>query len=177
MQQCTAVPSALVQTTYNFQTSATRRHWQQRKVASPGSISEISFRTINLRAALNGGEITDPATIRATLLELDHDLEAWRAGLDPGWKYSSVSDPEETSSGSCLKGHRHFYPNNWIADAWNNWRGLRIIVKQMILENEARSATPDVVQNSHATSVIRELSADICISIQSFRDNPRKLSP
>ncbi|KIW73095.1 hypothetical protein PV04_01239 [Phialophora macrospora] len=176
MQQSTAVPSALVQTTYNFQTSTIRRLWRERKVASPGSISEISFRIINLRAALNCGEITDPAAIRATLLELDDDLEAWRVGLNPSWKYSSVYDPDEASSGCWLKGHRHLYPNNWIADAWNNWRGFRIIVKQMILDNEAKSATPDIVQNSHATSVIQEMSADICISIQSFRDHPRILS-
>ena len=172
MQQGVPVPPALVQTTCNFQNSATRRRWQTQKVASPGSISEISFRTINLRAALKQGDITDYATIRTTFLELDHDLASWEAGLPPSWKYISL-DNDQTSTGNSFAGRHHLYPNNWVADAWNNWRTLRILVNNVLLENEEDSVAPDLRQIADSASVIHQLSADICISIHSFGDNPR----
>lgn len=174
MQQYTAVPYSLVKTTYNFQKSATRRQWHQRKMASPGSISEISFRLINLRAALKCGEITDPAVIRSRALELDHDLEMWRISLPKSWKYVPVRVSDEASAGLCLNGQSHKYTSNWIADAWNNWRSVRILTKQIIFENEMRLPVPDPAQLSSAISVIQEVSAGICISTYSFRDSPRK---
>ena len=176
MQQQTAVPAGLVQTTFDFQNSAIRRQWQKRKVASPGSISEISFRTINLRAALRSGEINDYAEIREIALELDHDLESWRAGMPEGWKYTSLSLCDtETYTDTLFAGRSHVYPNNWIADAWNSWRALRILVQQLILENEQSGTRPDTTQISRSVSVIRELSVDICVSILSLKDNPREL--
>ena len=176
MQQSTSVPFGLVQTTINFQTSATRKEWQKRKIASPGSITEISFRTINFRAALQSGEITDYTTIRSTALGLDQDLENWREGLPEAWRYTTVH-LEATGTHALFDGISHVYANNWIADAWNNWRVLRILVKEIILENETIRTDPDKAQINSAISVIRELSVDICISIYSFYDNPRELQP
>jgi hypothetical protein len=174
MQQCTPVPHSIVRTTCNFQTSTTRQQWQRRKVASPGSISEISFRTINLRAALTSGEISDPTIIRATALDMDQDLESWRAGLPRVWLYTPVKH-YESDSPDFFDGQEHIYVNSWITTAWNTWRTLRILVNQIILENEENSAMPDLSQISSAVSTIRELSRDICISVPSFGDNPRKL--
>ncbi|KAJ9608738.1 hypothetical protein H2200_006509 [Cladophialophora chaetospira] len=175
MQQYTSVPYGLVQSTYGFQSSPTRQQWQKRKIASPGSISEISFRTINLRAALKNRELTDPAIIRATALAIDADIASWRAALPPSWGYITT-DKLKDAPGSFNPESSHIYTNNWIADAWNNWRTLRIIVKQIILENEICSMTPDPAQISTAEAVIRQMSIDICVSIHSFRDNPRILA-
>ncbi|KIX07330.1 uncharacterized protein Z518_01983 [Rhinocladiella mackenziei CBS 650.93] len=176
MQQHNAVPPALVQTTYDFQTSAIRQQWQHRRVASPGSICEISFRMVNLRAAFKNGEVTDPQVIRKTALEIDGDLEVWRAGVPPNWRYTTIDAPG-AGVDTCFDGKSHVYPTPWIADAWNNWRILRILVNQIIVQNEVRSSVPENAQKSIALSIIRQSSADICISTSSFIGTPRKFPP
>src|SRR5215469_5390983 len=167
MQQNIAVPPALVRATYNFQTSTIRQQWQHRKIASRGSICEISFRLVNLRAAFENGEITDPHVIRETALEIDADLETWRAGAPPNWRYST-NNVTEASVGTCFDGKRHVYPNLWVADGWNNWRSVRIVVNQIIMQNELRSSAPDNEQKSIAVPIIRQFSTDLCISASSF---------
>ena len=170
MQQHIAVPPALVQTAYNFETSAIRQH---RNVSSPGSICEISFRIVNLRAALRNGEVTDPQVIRETALEIDGDLETWRAGVPRNWRYATI-DANEAPVGTCFDGKRHVYPNLWIVDVWNNWRTLRILVNQIIVQNELRSSVPDNAQKSIALSIIHHFSTELCISTASFTGTPRR---
>lgn len=81
---------------------------------------------------------------------------------------------EEASAGLCLNGQSHKYSSNWIADAWNNWRSVRILTKQIIFDNEVRMPFPDPAQLSSAVSIIQEVSTGICISTYSFRDSPRE---
>lgn len=173
MQQQMAVPPALVRLTYSFQTSSIRRHWQHRNVASQGSICEISFRMVNLQAALKNGEVTDPQVIRKIALEIDSDLEAWRAGMPLNWRYTTI-DATEAPAVTYLNGKRHVYPNLWTAEGWNNWRSLRIAINQIILENEFRLSVPDSVQKSISLSIIRQFSTDLCISTASFAGTPRR---
>ena len=170
MQQHIAVPPALVRATYTFQTSIVRQQWQHRKIASRGSICEISFRVINLRAAFGNGEITDPQAIRRTALEIDTDLETWSAGAPPNWRYSA------NNVDTCFGGKCHVYPNLWVAQAWNNWRSLRIVINQIIMQNEFRSSAPDNEQKSISLSIIRQFSTDLCISASNFAGTPRKHS-
>ena len=173
MQQHIAVPPALVQTAYNFETSAIRQQWQHRNVASPGSICEISFRIVNLQAAFRNGEVTDPQVIRETALEIDGDLETWRAGVPRNWRYATI-DATEAPVATYFDGKRHVYPNLWIADVWNNWRTLRILVNQIIVQNELRSSVPDNAQKSIALSIIHQFSTELCISTASFTGTPRR---
>jgi hypothetical protein len=173
MQQHIAVPPALVRTTYNFHTSAIRQQWQHRNVASPGSICEISFRMVNLRAAFQNGEVTDPQVIRETALEIDGDLETWRAGVPLNWRYATI-DATEAPVGTCFDAKRHVYPNLWIAEVWNNWYTLRILVNQIVVQNELRSSVPDNAQKSIALSIIRQFSTELCISTASFTGTPRR---
>jgi hypothetical protein len=173
MLQHIAVPPVLVQTTYNFEASAIRQQWRHRNIASPGSISEISFRIVNLRAALQNGEVTDPRVIREIALEIDGDLETWRAGVPLNWRYATI-DATEALVGTCFDGKRHVYPSLWIADVWNNWRALRILVNQIIVQNELRSSVPDNVQKSVALSIIHQFSTELCISTTSFTGTPRR---
>jgi hypothetical protein len=173
MQQHIAVPPALVQTTYNFQTSAIRQQWQHRNIASPGSICEISFRMVNLRAAFQNGEVTDPQVIREAALDIDSDLETWRAGVPLNWRYATI-DATEAPVGTCFDGKRHVYPSLWIAEVWNSWRTLRILVNQIIVQNELRSSVPGNAQKSIALSIIHQFSTELCISTTSFMDTPRR---
>ncbi|KAH0841006.1 hypothetical protein FOPE_06339 [Fonsecaea pedrosoi] len=173
MQENVAVPNALVKATFNFQTGTLRQNWQRANIASPGSITEICFRLANLRAAMKDQGAIDPQAIRATALEIDADLETWRAGLPPIWKYTTIS-MSDAANDTYFAGKMHVYPNLWIAEAWNSWRAARILVNQLILQNEACVPNPDNALTDLALSTIRQLCIDICISTHSFRDSPRK---
>jgi len=167
------VPPALVQMTHIFETSATRQRWKHHDVTSPGSNLEIAFRIVNFRAAFKNGEITDPQVIRETALEIDGDLETWRAGVPPNWRYAIVNAPE-AAVGTYFEGKSHVYPNPWVAEVWNNWRTLRIFINQIIVENEVRSSVPNNVQKSTALFNIHQLSTDLCISSSTLIGTPRK---
>jgi len=178
MQQHIPVPPVLMQMSHNFETSATRQQWQHRDVTSPGVTSpgstlEIVFRLVNFRAALKNGEITDPQVIRETALKIDGDLETWRAGVPPNWRYATINAPE-AAVGTCFDGKSHVYPNPWIAEFWNHWRTLRILVNQIIVQNEVCSSVPDNAQKSTALSIIHQLSTDLCISSPALMNTPRK---
>ncbi|OQV01279.1 hypothetical protein CLAIMM_06663 isoform 2 [Cladophialophora immunda] len=175
MQEHIAVPNALVKATFSFQTGALRQYWQRANIASPGSITEICIRVANLCAALRSQEVTDPRAIRAITQEIDADLETWRAGLPPSWAYTTVDVPYAAHD-TFFHGKTHLYANLWNAEAWNYWRAVRMFIKQLILQNEVRSTEPDDALMGLALSTIRQLSIDICISTNSFKDSPRILS-
>lgn len=170
MQQRIAVPPALVKTAYNFQASAIRQHWQRHNVSSQASICEISFRIVNFVSAVKGGQATDPEAIRSIASEIDADLRAWRAALPPKWRYDTVGTPE-AAIGTCFDRKRHVYPSLWIAEAWNGWRVLRILINQILLQNGKCSNIPD---GQKPFTLIRQLSTDICISASSFAGTPRE---
>ncbi|KAH8698527.1 hypothetical protein BGW36DRAFT_460428 [Talaromyces proteolyticus] len=175
MQEEIAIPPGLVRATYDFENSGIRQRWRDRKYASPASISEISFRTANLRAALRTGEITNPEVIRKLALEIDSDLESWGAVVPPSWHYKIIDDPN-AAVGTCFVGTRHMYPEHWIIEIWNNWRVLRILVNHIVVQNEARLMQGSESKKLAALSVIRQLSTDICISVYSFTGSPRMIS-
>lgn len=166
------VPQALVQATRDFQTSIIRQQWQRSNVASRGSVCQISFRIVNLGAVFANGEITDLGVIRDMALEIDRDLEAWREGAPSGWAYTRI-DASEATPGTFFDTHIHVYPSLWIAEAWNNWRALRIVVNKIIHQCEACSDAPRDARQSAPLSIIQELSTDMCISISSFMGTPR----
>ncbi|KAK5464680.1 hypothetical protein LTS15_001242 [Exophiala xenobiotica] len=170
VQQQVAVPKALVQATYYFQLSTVRQHWRQINVASPASITEISFRVVNLRAALSTGAVTDPEAIRTVAMDIDDDLETWRTGLTPSWRYSSTVTPE-AHCGDCFNGLRHVYPSLWIAEAWNNWRILRLLVNQMLMQTPVDPSEATKKQND-----IRQVCTDVCLTVYNFAESPSILS-
>src|SRR4051812_4290533 len=166
------VPPVLLRATYEFHSSTIRQRWRQHRIASPASICEISFRLVNLRAAFKSGLSTDAEAIRETALELDGDLENWRVIAARDWSYSTNETPE-SDVGVSFDGKRHTYPSLWIAEAWNNWRTLRILVNQIIIHTEVRLGGLKRPQTYTSILLIRQLSSDICISTSSFTGTPR----
>lgn len=160
-----------MKTAYNFQISAIRQDWQHRNVSSQASICEISFRIVNFVSAVKRSRGTNAEAIRSTALDIDADLQAWRAALLPKWKYSTVDTPE-AAVGTCFDGKRHVYPSHWVAEAWNGWRVLRILINQILFQNEGGLDIPNAQK---PLTLIRRLSADICVSASSFAGTPRKL--
>jgi len=128
---------------------------------------------VNLKAAYENGEVRDPQLICQMALEIDGDLKDWQAGVPPHWQYATIDAPEP-DAGTHFDAKCHVYPNLWVAEAWNNWRTLRISINQIILANGLHSSLRDTAQNSAAISTIRQCSAEICISAASFTDSPSR---
>jgi hypothetical protein len=170
MQRHIAVPRCLMQSWDTFYTSKTRKGWQHRNLASPSSICSISFRLVNLRAALRNGEITDVQIAIETAIGIDEALVRWRETMPTEWEYTAVE------SSDSFGGSTHIYPNLWVAEVWKNWRIMRILVNQMIGENEAGSSDPNDERISQAVSVVRQSSMEVCIACSSFMGTPRKFS-
>ena len=146
---------------------------ERRKKIQPGPIGDMCFRLLDLRAAIKSGDITDPKAIREAAIEMDGDLEAWRATLQPSWSYATV-DAGDALASTYFEGKCHIYSSLWTAQVWNNWRTLRILVNRIFLQNEIRSGAPDSTHESTALSLIHQLSTEICISVSSFIGSPRK---
>lgn len=173
MYQNLSVPPSLLQTSQNFKISSIRRDWHKEKVASSGSISEISFRIVNFKAAIQNGHVTDPDTILQQANQIDEKLVAWKATASHSWMYGTV-DSARTPGVPYFEGKCHVYPNLWVAEIWNNWRALRILVNQIILYHIPLTHSIYSLKRANAQSTILTLSTEICISTSSFARTPRK---
>jgi hypothetical protein len=173
MYQNLSVPPSLLQTSQNFKTSSIRRDWHKEKVASPGSISEISFQVVNLKAAIQNGHITDSDTILQQANQIDEKLVAWKATASHSWTYGTA-DSARTPEVTYFDEKCHVYPNLWVAEIWNNWRALRILMNQIILYHIPFTDLLYTFKSAKAQSIIRILSTEICISTSSFARTPRK---
>ncbi|CEL04083.1 hypothetical protein ASPCAL05215 [Aspergillus calidoustus] len=167
------VPPALVNVTYEFETSTLRQLWKDSNLATPGSISEICFRLVNLRAVIADKSSEDPAAIRERAFSIDADLEDWKVSAGIRWTYDELCAASSTNS-TLFMGKYHRYANLWIARAWLNFRVMRIAVNQIIIENAVKFEFADEIV-SRARYLVRDLSSEICISISSFDDSPHLL--
>lgn len=175
MQQIMAVPSTIVELTKSFEASPMRHNLRRRNLASAGSIAEMSFRVVNLRAATRNGEITDPMSIHRMWKSIDRALSQWKTATPSAWVY--VVCTTLTSTNDTYNGKYHTYPTVSIAEILNNWRTLRIIVNQMILQNAAQLAETDGSSHHEALATISELSDELCASVTGFANTPRKFNP
>ena len=173
IQRNLTVPPVLVRATVNFEMSSLRQRWRNSDIASPASICEISFRLVNLWAAFQN-ETQTPGQTRKSALEIDADLSMWKDGLPSKWRYS-LTHATEANDDTYLNGKKHIYSSSWVTDVWNNWRALRMLTNQIILEAEAKTIAPDADCLSVAGSRVRDLARDICISSASFGSSPREL--
>ena len=170
MQQDVPAPQALVQISRDFETSATG---EGLKRIRPGSVCNMCFRLLDLRADIKSGEITDPTAILEAAEEINHDLEAWRKTLPLSWDYVTV-DAGDAPAGTYFQGKRHIYSSPWTAQVWNNWRTLRILVNRIILQIEVRSGALDSADASTALFLIHQMYTEISISAANCEGCPRK---
>jgi len=175
MQQNSGVPRALAQAARSFQTSSTRQRWRKSNIATPSSIFEISFRIVNLRAAMLRGDAgLDRKAARETAMDIDRELQAWSAALPQEWNYQVeiLDGPLDGGFG----GIRHVYPSLWNAEVWNNWRLVRVLVSRILLDTSTESHGEPSLEPSVASIVsrIRQYSEDICVSTNALIDTPRK---
>jgi hypothetical protein len=165
MQHDVPFPPALLQLGHMFDASPMGK---RRADSIPAPMGPLCFRVLKLRDAIKRGEIRDGETICEAAAAIDCDLISWAENL-PGYATSNVDI--DRPPGTFHEGKCHIYTNLWTAQAWNNWRTLRILVNQIILRHEPVGDS----QDSAAVSHIRYLSTQICISAPNFSDTSRKL--
>lgn len=156
---------------YSWQSSPLRKEWQRRQYSHPGSLSEISFRLVNLRASVKSGELVDPAAIRLIALQIESDLQAWEAVVPTNWVYSIIEGSSSYKDLGLLSKY-HIYPDLRVAEDWNNMRIQRIAVNQIILQiSEGLS----LLELNSVKEIIQQVSMEICTSVSSLRDSTRML--
>ncbi len=82
-------------------------------------------------------------------------------------------DVHDAPDGTYFKGKRHAYGSPLVAQVWNAWRTLRIMANQ-IISREPCHRTEEAAEESAAASVIRRLSAEICVSTPEISASPRE---
>jgi hypothetical protein len=132
------------------------------------------------QSAGEGGALVraqDAGGVREAARRIEADLVSWREGAPRGWRFDTVdSDPGAVDAEAGFGGKTHVYANLWIAEAWNNWRALRLVLNQIIARNEARAGEPDEALRVAAEEVVREMSAEVCVSVANFVGTPRRSS-
>jgi hypothetical protein len=144
------------------------------KTASPGSISEIGIRLVNLRALCKTEARS--SNVLAAARDIDSDLVLIRDAVPQEWKYTTVTAREEDRQSNhadplFLRGKQHKYAELWVAEIWNHWRMLRITVNQILHQ-------PDSMHTDHealAAAIIKDMSEELCISVPSFENSPRRM--
>ena len=174
MEHFLPIPADVVLATCWFEDSAIRKSMEQKEIASRGSIAEISFRLVNLRAAVRSLEVSDSHLIMKAALDIENDLRIWEQGSPAAWRYSSMHDVNKTDDRQ-FDHTCHLYPSVWIAEAWNNWRVMRIIANQLLWDHIGINDDERDDKRDAFKSVVEQMSRDICRSVHSFGDSPSKL--
>jgi hypothetical protein len=157
---------------------------QAHQVASPGSMCEISFRILNLCASIHSGAIGGTGEILTLAKDADADLRTWEEVLPASWRYSVVGIPRSRATGmftddeqsleAIFGEQQHIYPSIWIAEAWDSWRMLRIVVSQIILHHSSVDLDAPSKTRSEAVDTIQRLSRDVCVSHTAFEGTSSK---
>ncbi|KAF1810197.1 hypothetical protein P152DRAFT_102382 [Eremomyces bilateralis CBS 781.70] len=169
LQQDLAPPQALRELHQDFRGSI---RGKPRMTVKPGQMIDISYRLLDLRAAIKNGDMTDHDAILDVAIQMDNDLKSWRASLPPVWAYATV-DAHDIPAGSYFGGKQHVYSSPYIAQVWNNWRTQRILVNRIIFDHQPPYDTASRSQEYFLLSLIQELSVEICISAPNFLGKPR----
>lgn len=134
--------------------------------------THAGIRLANLRADIADHSCTDDAEIVSAALEIDADLNASEAYLLLDWPFETLD--AEMPSEDCFGGVYHVYKNACAAEMWNNYRSLRILTNEVILQFlEDRSAPGSLTmlgtalkdQYDNSKDLIRKMCVQICASV------------
>lgn len=158
MQRGTAAPDDILQM---HQTLASNSGWGK----GDKPLGHLSFRLSRLRAAATStfmfpSEQSDDAKILEAAMAMDQELDDWSRNIPESRKYTVVNN----SYPSKEEEERHEYPSVWAAQTWNNYRALRILVRQLIV---SRCNEPGE-RDAHV-AVIQRLSRQICVSAGCYK--------
>ncbi|TDZ49653.1 hypothetical protein C8034_v006235 [Colletotrichum sidae] len=99
-------------------------------------LAVVIARFIEMSSFIHRHVISDgkPKTVHIIqqLVDLDHNLAEWEAGLKGQWEYRVVR-ADHLPAKAVFDGEYHKYHDVWTARIWNYYRWARILVNQVLL--------------------------------------------
>ncbi|OAL40293.1 hypothetical protein AYO20_00029 [Fonsecaea nubica] len=134
-------------------------------------LSEIVETLASVRAFIKASKTRETGDISSMLLPIDLMLQSWRNQLPTSWL--PVPRPacrcEDCSSRSHFEGMPFdAYPNLYVASLWNNYRGARILVHEMLLSTATSSSITAIMDDKElcpTINLLRQMSTEICLSV------------
>ena len=115
-------------------------------------------------------------SVKSALSLLDAELAEWATQCPPQFLYTAVN-PKERSK-EVLSDYYHVYPSMWMANIWNEYRCVRILVNELLIDQlnylSQRSEASHLIKgNLHAydsiivasSSTLVQLAYDIFASV------------
>ncbi|KAH9219464.1 hypothetical protein DL95DRAFT_443512 [Leptodontidium sp. 2 PMI_412] len=131
-------------------------------------LADIMIRCVNFLSTIKNAALVDSITIYLEAVDCDAELQDWDAQLPEEWRHKSI--PTNDTSDFIYEGQIHVYDDLWRARIYTNYRWMRIMLCQVLLEHQANLAmlaADETVQRKDSLRTISELAHDICTSISS----------
>jgi hypothetical protein len=144
--------------------------FQAMNLSHENMIVDLGEDLVSLLAGIKSGNITNPNTKIARLLEIDSKLKFWLYSLPSEWMPQTfqISDDSESCSVSYAS-HYDVYPDPWIASLWGTYYSDRILIHEQLLGiYEETSSTPycEARENfNNSVNVLQTMTEKICHSI------------
>lgn len=134
--------------------------------------SDIMIRFIDLNVAVQNRSLSNTDAIIASAAQIDSELLNLQTNIPPMWQYQTIftdADPDLV-----FEGFYHVYSDLWVAQMWNNFRILRMVLNEVIREqlikgyssNPLLFTAPEyAVQLQVSTDAIILLASKICATV------------
>ncbi|KAH8691338.1 Zn(II)2Cys6 transcription factor [Talaromyces proteolyticus] len=145
-------------------------------------LANINIQLSRLCENIRCGELADPAARIGFALALDAEMEAWSSSVPCKWGFETITLPLESlnrmNSVFGIYGNKyHIYKDLYSCGVWNNWRGARMVLHEIILnscnlqEEVGGDTEPSAQLFGHSKlaarseAVMKVLIEDICASV------------
>jgi hypothetical protein len=100
--------------------------------AAATALVNLASRYCNLRSSMSSfHDYSDSERIISAACAIDNDYEIWAKTCPFQFIYQTVTLRER--SDEVFSDHYHVYPTLWTATAWNNYRAVRLLINELIL--------------------------------------------
>ncbi|OQU98998.1 Fungal Zn2-Cys6 binuclear cluster domain-containing protein isoform 1 [Cladophialophora immunda] len=134
-------------------------------------LSEIVETLASVRSLIKASKTGEIGDILYMLLPIDNMLQSWQDQLPMSWR--PVPHPACSFEDCSL--HSHFegrpfevYPDLYIASLWNNYRGARILIHEMLLSTAISTSMTTVIDSKQLRTTINllhQMSTEICLGV------------
>jgi hypothetical protein len=101
--------------------------------AAATSLVNLASRYCDLRSSMGSfHDYTDPERIILTACAIDSDYDLWAKTCPIPMIYQNLTMRERSEE--VFSDHYHVYPNLWVATVWNNYRAVRLLINELILD-------------------------------------------
>jgi Fungal specific transcription factor domain len=134
-----------------------------------GGFAAIVDAFTNLRADIEDGHITEPASIIRTAREVDERARVLASNLPAACLYDIVD--LSTNDAAVFDKKYHIYKDHRVAQQWNTIRMTRLLLHEIIYDNLIRPELPSYLSLcNHFTQSARHMASEILASVPQFTE-------